>query len=393
MVAIAPPARIERRTERQRRFLPRLLESVAALRRGADDARLPDLRAALWRSPYYVERLREAGLSPEDLQSLDDLKHFPLLDRATLARRWRDLPAAFEDCVVVKSSGTTGDPVNVVKDGYDCVHMWAVLRYWLEELRIEMPRRPRVVLLDTLPGGLEYSARLPLFFDGALHRISTLREDAFDRLERAKPSVVFTDPAGIHWLGGRLSPPLLLSSAQHLPPTPGVLNYYSTTETGPIAWEWAGRWRVLSPDVWVESVDGELVVTRLRPSTLPLLRYRTGDRGGVGGGAIEGFTGRAACEFVTPEGRRVDAWQLAWLFKHVELRSFRLVQTGPSAFLLESDVEVPRLSEALRVLGWKEPGIERRPLLRAASPKPAPFERTWPAEAPSPGFAPGPRRS
>src|SRR5262249_58428732 len=83
-------------------------------------------------------------------------------------------------------------------------------------------------------------------------------------------------------------PPLIVPSALPLPaelraalPAP-VVNLYATTETGPIAWECArGRFHVLIPDVWVEGLAGELVVTRLRAGALPLLRYRTGDAGDI----------------------------------------------------------------------------------------------------------------
>ncbi|MFP2903610.1 hypothetical protein ACLESD_00755 [Pyxidicoccus sp. 3LFB2] len=141
--------------------------------RAALEARLEGLRGALLASPYYVRRLQEAGLHPGDLQRLEDLGHFPTLERTTLARHWDavpTLPAESDECVVVKSSGSTGDPVRVVRDRRDCLHMWAVLRFLVARTGAVLPPRPRVVLLDALPGGLEYSVRLPIFHGGALHR-------------------------------------------------------------------------------------------------------------------------------------------------------------------------------------------------------------------------------
>ena len=215
-----------------------------------------------------------------------------------------------------------------------------------------------------------------------------------------------------------------VEGALHAP----VVNYYATSETGPIAWECLevpGRFHVLLPDAWVESVDGELVVTRLRESILPLLRYRTGDRGevrpddcrcGYGGVSIEGLTGRRACAFFTPGGREVDAWQLAWVFRRHPLDGFRLTQEAPDAFRLETtgavcaphgaagdralegggpgaaterprgghrrpgadtDGLVERLRKTLVSLGWDEPRIERRSVTREAlaAGKPEPFVR------------------
>ncbi len=125
-----------------------------------------------------------------------------------------------------------------------------------------------------------------------------------------------------------------------------------------------GRFHVLLPDVWVESREGELVVTRLRPSVLPLLRYRTGDRGevapdecpcGYRGWSITGLTGRRECLFRTPGGRLVDAWRLVWLFKHYPLHSFRLTQCTLTGFALEvvadrAVLEPERCGELVRVI-------------------------------------------
>ena len=424
-VSLAPSLRVRRQTDGDRRHLPRALESASTLlawARGEGDQavleeRLTALRRALLESPYYVETLRGAGLSPRDLRSPTDLPHFPLLDRATLRTRAADLPAfdpgdaGAAEVSLIETSGSTGEPMAVLKDGYDQLHMWAVLRFWLGWLRIELPPRPRVLLACSLPGGIEYSVRLPLLERGALHRIALHEEAALHRWRKLVPDIVFTDPAGLHWMAAqeRLPlPRLLLTSAQYFSPherrrfdealAVPIVNYYSLTEVGPLAWECCqqpGRFHVLLPDVWVESVDGEIVVTRLRPSVLPLLRYRTGDHGDVvpdacpcghHGLTITGFSGRRVCVFTRPDGQAIDAWQLAWLFKHYPLDRFRLTQQGPQDFLLElaasglaCDTEDlrRRLTAALGNLGWVSPRLqlEVRPELATAGVKPEPFRR------------------
>jgi phenylacetate-CoA ligase len=429
-MGVAPRARIRRDTSSQRPHIPwaeSIAQGLAQLARLEDEAqarrnleeRLEWLRGALSQSPFYARRLREAGMHPGDLGSLEDLRYLPTLERSELARHWDAvpmLPPEHAECVVVKSSGTTGDPVNVVRDRRDCLHMWAVLRFLTERAGAVLPPRPRVVLLDALPGGLEYSVRLPILRDGALHRISVLRADARERLCRVRPAVVFSDPEGLRWLveqQGVPVPQLLLTSAQHLStelrsalasavPAP-VLNYYATTETGPLAWECltqTGRFHVLAPDVWLEPGLEEVVVTRLRPSVLPLLRYRPGDTGtvrrdacpcGFHGWTLEGFGGRGACHFLAPGGRAVDAWQLAWVFKHHALRAFRLTQVETGRFELElagaAETEVDplceRLTAALRNLGWAEPRVSVRhvePSVLAAGAKPLPFRGLGPRQ-------------
>ncbi len=416
------PARIARRTASQRALEPQVARAAAELlawsRAAPDraelDRRLRAVAGTLLLSPWYRERLRAAGLSPRDLGGLADLRHFPVLERATLAERGPlDLlalapgdPRAGE-LVLVRSSGSTGQPVSVPRLRLDLLHMWAVLRFFLGRLDVALPPRPRVVLLCPLPGGLEYSVRLPLLGDGALHRLSLLRARPLERLRRARPAVLFSDPEGLHWLAGQPEAPqplLVLTSASRFGPAQRaalaaaqpapVVNYYSTTETGPIAWECLrspGRFHVLLPDVWVESPAGELLVTRLRPGAWPLLRYRTGDAGrvvegacacGFEGPSLEGFEGRRACLFARPDGGAVDAWQLAWLFKQQPLRGFSLVQAGPALFRLglpagaePSGRLVATLVAALQRLGWTAPQVELGPLEPATGEKPEPFRR------------------
>lgn len=418
-----PGPEIRRGVRGQERHVPRLRSATRELSRFARmsrpgeakarlEAPLARLRLSLWRSPYYCTALRRRGLSPRDLLTLDDLRHFPLLDRDTLRGAFAGLPAlppkgAIPRLLVDRSSGSTGRPLTVLKEDYDTVHMWAVLRFWMRWLGRRLPARPRIALLCSLPHGVEYQTPLPALGGGTLVRISLARADPSARLARFRPHVVFSDPAGLHWLAAQPQPPrprLLLSSAMHLSPElrsrveralgVPVLNYYSSSETGPLAWECLespGRFHVLLPDVWVESMDGELVVTRLRESVLPLVRYRTGDRGlvlpdtcrcGYRGFSIQGLAGRSACVFLTPAGRDVDAWQLAWVFQHEPLEGFRLGQEGPDEFRLETTGEtgerlVPRLRATLVSLGWQEPRIESRRVAREslAVAKPEPFVR------------------
>lgn len=416
-----PGPEIRRSVRGQERHRPRLRRSTAELTRFARldaracakalAARLSTLRAALWRSPHYREVLRARGLSPGDLRGLDDLRHFPLLERDALHAGFSTLPALpargrAPRLLVERSSGSSGQPVTVLKEDYDTVHMWALLRFWTARLSLRLPRRPRIALLCTLPHGVEYRTPLPAL-GGTLERISLVRPEPGARLRALRPHVVFSDPAGLHWLAGEpevYRPRLLLSSAMQLSPelrrrvtaslAVPILNYYSCAETGPIAWEClasAGRFHVLLPHVFVESVKGELVVTRLRDSVLPLLRYRTGDRGrveaeacacGYRGFSIVALEGRRACRFVTPAGDRVDAWRLAWVFRRHPLDAFRLTQLRPESFRLESAGDprglaaglVDRLRATLRALGWPTPRIEHARVapeaLRGAKPVP-----------------------
>jgi phenylacetate-CoA ligase len=419
---VAVPARLRHDYDALRAWLPRVDESVAALSvplpaseaaaRAALAPRFEILRRQMLGSPWWLDTLRAQGLSPRDLQTLDDLRGFPTLARSELRRQAHALPCfdpasdEARQVVLIRSSGSTGEPVEVLKDTYDTLHMWAVLRFWLHALALPLPDQPRVALLCALPGGLEYSSRLPALNDGLLTRVSTVRERPLQRLLQADPQLLFSDPAGFHWLLAQPQAPrplLALSSAQYLAPQIRaevetrlgcpVLDYYSTSETGAIAWrcpQAPDNWHVLTPEVWVEQLEGELVVTRLRDSVLPVIRYRTGDRGEVRFGrcacgrvgfSITGFHGRRACNFVAPNGGMADAWTLAWIFKYHDLEDFRLTQTGVSEFELEvaGEAEVSalldKLQRALAHMGWPQPRVKllRVDAITKQGAKPEPF--------------------
>jgi phenylacetate-CoA ligase len=86
----------------------------------------------------------------------------------------------------------------------------------------------------------------------------------------------------------------------------------------------------------------------------------------------------------------VDAWALAWVFKHHALRAFRLTQVERSRFQLElagaTEADVgplcERLTAALRNLGWMELQLEVshvEPPALATGAKPQPFRTSGPA--------------
>lgn len=69
-------------------------------------------------SPYYRKRFEEAGVTPDDLQSLDDLLKFPILTKHDVRERQDAVPIIGDLCVrpekdvvfISSSSGSTGAP-------------------------------------------------------------------------------------------------------------------------------------------------------------------------------------------------------------------------------------------------------------------------------------------
>jgi phenylacetate-CoA ligase len=80
------------------------------------------------KSHFYKEKMNQAGVKPEDIQTLEDLKHLPFLDKDELrGKPWALLTCDKEDiCLVQVSTGTTG--------GQEIYMMYTWGDYYLNEL-------------------------------------------------------------------------------------------------------------------------------------------------------------------------------------------------------------------------------------------------------------------
>lgn len=371
------------------------MSALAALRDGLDprraaphtDARLAALRGRLWAAPAWRDHLRAAGSSPDDLRSLADLAHVPPLDRRTWRDRWLELLADphAEGLSVVRSSGSTAAPVSVWRDPGDRAFPYVVMRFAAARVGRPLPEPFGVWFVDRLPGGATGRVASIRPDGGGLWR-SGPRDDLTDGPDA---DVISTDPGGLAALLGvpvraprlvwtcatALSPALRAAAEAHLQAP--IVDVYAATEVGPIALSCpvrGDRWHVLVPEVHVDAVDGELVVTRLRDSALPVLRWRSGDRGrvievncpcGAHGPTIEGLRGRAPAPFVRPDGRRVDAWALAPALRGLRLDAFGVIQRAPRRFVVGADGDlegaIAAVSAALVALGWDAPEVVRGP--------------------------------
>lgn len=79
------------------------------------------------KSPYYREKLREAGIKPGDIRCIEDLNGVPFTDKHSLRDAYPLGMMAVDEEEVVRihsSSGTTGKPVIIPYTGYD-VDVWS----------------------------------------------------------------------------------------------------------------------------------------------------------------------------------------------------------------------------------------------------------------------------
>jgi phenylacetate-CoA ligase len=125
-------------------------------------------------------------------------------------------------------------------------------------------------------------------------------------------------------------------------------NMYGTTETSWVAWECEKGSMHVHPSVIVEAVDergarvkegneGNLLITTLWKQAMPLIRYRVGDRGSLGGRCgcgrglqvLSSIMGREDDYIILPSGAGVSARAINLMDDVPGLREYQIVQERP----------------------------------------------------------------
>jgi phenylacetate-CoA ligase len=309
---------------------------------------------------FYGRRLQDAGIELADpifardpYTALQAIAPVSKLDLRRAGNLILDGGRPRADWYRSASSGSTGEPFHV----YYEPRAWARLKYLVKlRARYACGVRPsdRLALLDTIPaddvsGSLSRGSRLT--------RISILQppEAAAAALRRFAPQVVYGLPSALLEVGRVLesqraplpvraiftSGELLARAArENLRDLFGarVFDVYGTSETKEIAWECSeGRMHLNQDVVHLEVIDdagrplpsgaeGDIVATTLVNRAMPLMRYRTGDRGtllaegcscGCALPLLGVVTGRTADTLVLEGGRRISPYALTCAIERV----------------------------------------------------------------------------
>lgn len=304
------------------------------------------VRHAREQVPIHRERLAAAGVDPDALRTLDDVRRIPTMPKALL----RETPLAalvtrgFDPARgdVVRTSGSTGAPLAIVRGPREVDwHRAAGLRI-LRECGFRWT--DRTFEIRALPGPSFFAQRLGL---APKHWASILDPPA--TLARAlvayRPQVVCGTPSVLHELAETLlawgtvpTPPrIVIADAEPLVPTTRAIvtrafgtaptDVYGLVELSNFAFECsaAAGLHVTADTHFVEVLDdsgspaapgtaGRIVVTDLMARTMPMLRYETGDRAALAtercpcgrtSPRLVGLVGRAADAVVLADGRRL----------------------------------------------------------------------------------------
>ena len=262
------------------------------------------VRHAFENVPYYRRLFQEAGLDPGDIRTVEDLRAVPISTREELRGAGSDLFARGFDpsaAMTARTSGSTGRPWSIYRtEGENRLRRALDFR----SMRCAGVRpRDLVVTLGPVKPAARPLGKLGLY--RTLH-ISPMLEidEQIERLRRLQPSVLLIYPSSLRAVlrrAGSLSavatPRMLITGAEPFddPLRRRVLaerpvetrNFYGAVEAGRIAFECATREGLHVNADWVDldllpedGVGGgrPVVITNLFARSMPILRYRLGDR-------------------------------------------------------------------------------------------------------------------
>jgi phenylacetate-CoA ligase len=313
--------------------------------------------------PYYKRLIKDHHIQFSEDTIFDDIKKFPLLTK-DIIRNHLDKLYKFRDNTYYRntSGGSTGEPVIFYQDRN--YFAWnAATKIFFDEWTGRKIGEPKVKLWgslrDILEGGQGFKGYLRQQLSGVT-TLSAYRMSAkniykyVQRINNIKPCLILAYTSSIDELARSIqkhhlsiySPKAIMTSAGVLYPEvrariervfqAPVFNRYGTREVGDIACNCEKNQGLhIIPNIhYIEILDnqgkeakpgetGEIVVTLLTNYTMPLIRYKIGDRGifseiecscGRGFPLLKKVEGRIRSMFRNKEGNVVDGGVFIRLF-------------------------------------------------------------------------------
>jgi phenylacetate-CoA ligase len=308
-------------------------------------------------SEVFRNRMQQAQLQPEDLDSLDKLRQLPLLMRRDIQTSGKSLfcknvPKTHLPTQETRTSGSTGEPVMVYKTAithlfwlaltmreqlwqqFDFSGRLFLIRANIREPVVQKDWGPpasilfRTGLMQGIPSAMDIREQLKRILEFKPTGICTYPNVVGGLMAQCEQSHARIEGLEFIWTVGET---LSLALRQRLESFFGVAIHdnYSSQEVGVIAVQCpVGRcYHVMSESLIVEVIDdngqpcregevGRVVVTDLHNLATPLIRYAIGDYAEMGGAcpcgrgllALKRIVGRERNLVVKPDGSR--SWPL-----------------------------------------------------------------------------------
>lgn len=342
------------------------------------------IKHAAKNSPYYKEVFKGASVIPEDITSLEQIKHLPALTKELLVTHRHEIETVGINPFITKKTtgGSTGQAVTLLKNPNALAreraatarsYEWAGVgigdaqaRFW--GIPLHQNVRLKSKLVDFIANRRRYSA---FAVDPAMLQIY------FDDIVKFKPKYIYGYASSIrdfalflNDIGKKLpaSVKTVITTSEVLTPemreviesslSVRVYNEYGCGEVGSIAHECeAGSLHIMEDNLYVEidangSDDadvGEIIVTDLFNYATPLIRYRVGDYASIKkdkcscGRSLISFDnvhGRAYDCIISPDGKVFHPEFIMYIFEDVKdkfggIKQFQVIQKQPDQLLIK----------------------------------------------------------
>ena len=334
------------------KHLPGLMRGMTASPEQVQKTQLKRLQAiiahAYLTTPFYHEIMDQLGIKPQDIRSTEDIRLFPVINRAEVKEHFAQMLArgvALNTCKVTHSSGTTGEPVEYAYDQNALSFaralkvrekLWCGVRPGDRWVNIAMTRKRgghqitggkwRTFLKTCAARGLDVDVIEDL-------------DEQIDKILKFAPGVLQAYPSSLHAVALELrrrgisawEPRLLFTVAELLGEETRLLvrevfgmeimDIYGLIEVGDVSWQCrrASEYHINADAILVEFLNegkpvpagevGEIVVTSLYNRAMPLIRYRSSDAG-------RPSDGHCTCGCNLPMMQVVDGKMLDFLVLH-----------------------------------------------------------------------------
>lgn len=356
------------------------------------------------RVPFYRKLFDGAGITPEDITDEEDFLHLPLLTKDALMAASSGLdPKTRTRSFSRTTSGSSGTPLSLVKDSSALAVMDAIMhrnygwygirmgdkeaRFWGRPLSGH--RKLKNSLVDFLLNRVRFSA-----FDIS----ETACSKFVEKLRKFRPSYVYGYAQTVFRFSeqivrskidlsdlrlnavivtGEMIFPQQVQMIREAFKTI-VCNEYGCTEVGVIAMECpSGSMHLMCENLFVEFInnghrakpgeEGEIVITELYGNLIPLVRYKVGDIGELGGTScacgrglpiLLRLKGRKDDFIICPDGKFVDPVVFEYILREIPSRfgritEFRIIQSDLSSLSIEVVYKGSRSSEMLNIIKRK----------------------------------------
>ncbi|MBU7037625.1 MAG: phenylacetate--CoA ligase family protein [Theionarchaea archaeon] len=316
-------------------------------------------------SPFYRQRFKEHGITPDDIGTINDLEKLPTVTKRDIIDNFSSVVSrgfSKETCTVESTSGSTGENMTILHDsraidyyapvhirGHMAVglrphHRTAYIRY--KSMGPSLVERFGFFRFSHIPSDLPPST--------IIERMKEIRAFAINcypntmnliAKEISQDDAEFLSPHHIVTWSEKLTPRIrkTVEDTFHCP----VYDQYGAFECHSIAAECTEKRMHINADVLVmeflkegEPVApgerGEIVITNLWNRAMPFIRYKIGDIGGpsdemceCGRGLplMEELEGRTDDALVTTSGRPVlPSFIVPLFFPYPEIDAFQIVQ-------------------------------------------------------------------